>query len=70
MELIAIVQYGTPVLVLGMLLVLERILAKVDTIQEDVREIKEGMTWRDTCVAKHEEINRRFDAVEKKYLTA
>ncbi|MFC1693314.1 hypothetical protein ACFL1R_07410 [Candidatus Latescibacterota bacterium] len=61
-------KFGTPLLVLGMLLFLERINTKVNTIQEDVQEIKRGMTWQDTCIAKHEEINRRLAHLERKVL--
>ena len=64
MEVLDLVKLGTPVLVLGMLLFLERINAKVDGIQEDIREIKSGITWQDTCNARHEEINRRFELLE------
>ena len=68
MELLSLVKFGTPLLVLGMLLFLERINTKVNTIQEDVQEIKRGMTWQDTCIAKHEEINRRLAHLERKVL--
>jgi hypothetical protein len=61
MELLDMVKFGTPVLILGMLLFLERINTKVNDIQEDIREIKNGITWQDTCNARHEEINRRFE---------
>jgi hypothetical protein len=66
MELIELVKLGTPVLVLGMLLFLERINTKVDSIGEHVREIREGMIWQDACSARHEEINRRFIQLERK----
>lgn len=66
MELLGLVKFGTPLLVLGMLVFLERINEKVNTIQEDVREIKQGITWQDTCNAKHEEINRRLAHLERK----
>ena len=68
MELMGLVRFGTPLLVLGMLVFLERINAKVNTIQEDVQEIKRGITWQDTCIAKHEEINRRLAHLERKVL--
>ncbi|MDP2984109.1 MAG: hypothetical protein Q8O92_12370 [Candidatus Latescibacter sp.] len=66
MEFIELVKLGTPFLVLGMLLFLERINTKVDSIGEHVREIRKGMIWQDTCTAKHEEINRRFIRLERK----
>ncbi len=66
MELVGLVRFGTPLLILGMLLFLERINSKVNTIQEDIQEIKKGITWNDTCNAIHEEVNRRFCRLEKK----
>ena len=68
MEILGLIKFSTPLLVLGMLLFLERINAKVNTIQEDVGEIKQGITWQDTCVAKHDEINRRLAHLERKAL--
>lgn len=68
MELLELVKFGTPLLVLGMLVFLERINSKVNTIQDDVQEIKRGITWQDTCIAKHEEINRRLAHLERKVL--
>ena len=64
MEILGLVKLGTPLLVLGMLVFLERINEKVSGIREDVQEIKQGMIWQDTCSAKHEEINRRFTNIE------
>jgi len=63
-----LVRYGTPLLVLGMLVFLERINAKMDAIQEDVQEIRRGITWNDTCEARHEEINRRLSRLERRVL--
>ena len=68
MELLGLVKFGTPLLVLGMLLFLERINSKVTTIKEDIEEIKNGITWEDTCIAKHEEINRRLSHLERRVL--
>ena len=68
MEILGLVKLGTPVLILGMLLFLERINLKVNTIQEDVQEIKKGITWSDTCTVIHKEVNRRFERLEKKVL--
>jgi len=68
LEILGLVKFGTPVLILGMLLFLERINLKVNTIQEDVQEIKKGITWNDTCTVIHKEVNRRFERLEKKVL--
>jgi len=61
-EFLAFIKYSTPVLVLAMLIYLERIRVTLDTIREDVTSLKKGVTWSDTCDARHEEINRRFAA--------
>lgn len=65
MELVELLKFGTPVLVLGMLVFLERINAKVCAIREDVQELKRCITRQDTCNARHEEINRRFVRIER-----
>ena len=65
MELLALIRAGIPVLVLGMLLFLERINSKVGSIQEDVREIKQGITWKDTCTERHDDIDRRLCNLER-----
>jgi hypothetical protein len=64
-EMMELVKMGTPALVLGMLLFLERINTKVNSIREHVQEIRNGITWQDTCDAKHDEINRRFVRIEQ-----
>ena len=64
MDLIGLIKMGTPVLILGMILFLERIEVQVKEIQKDVREIRRGITWQDTCNARHEEINRRFAFID------
>ena len=65
MELTALIQSGTPVLVIGMLIVLERIHSKVKDIQEDVRDIKQRITWKDTCNTRHDEVGRRLVNLER-----
>ena len=63
-EPVELVKLGTPVLILGMLVFLERINTKVSDIREDVQELKRCITRQDTCNARHEEINRRFVRIE------
>jgi len=65
MELTELLKFGMPVLITGILVMLERINAKVSDIKEDIGEIKNGMIWQDTCGARHDEINRRFLRLEK-----
>jgi hypothetical protein len=65
MELLSFVTPGIPLLVLGMLVVLDRINTKVTDIQEDIRDIKQSITWKDTCVERHDAIDRRLEALER-----
>ena len=39
---------------------------KFSQLHDSIKEIKDGITWGDTCGAKHEEINRRLDKIERK----
>lgn len=66
MELVELIRYGTPVLILGMMLLLERIYNKVNDIKEDVREIKSGMVLQEICQTRHEEVNRRLCVLERR----
>jgi len=64
-EIIELLKLGTPVFVLGMIVVLERIDTKVRAIMDEMRELKAVITRSDTCAARHEEINRRFVRIER-----
>ncbi len=63
--MIDLLKLGTPALVLGMIVMLERIDTKVRAIRDDVQELKAVITRQDTCAARHEEINRRFVRIER-----
>ena len=65
MELIGLIKAGTPALILGMLLFLERINSKITVIKEDVSKIKQSITWKDTCDERHEDIDRRIANLER-----
>ena len=65
MELVTLIKAGTPVLVLGMLIFLERIHTIIIVIQEDVSEIKKGITWKETCRERHEDVDRRLANLER-----
>lgn len=65
MELVTLIEAGSPVLVLGMLLFLERIHTKIIAIQEDVSEIKTCITWKETCHERHDDVDRRLVNLER-----
>ena len=66
LELLRFVNLGTPMLVLGMLLYLDRINSKVNSIREDMQEIKDGMIWNDRYMSDHQAIIERVYKLEKK----
>ncbi len=65
MSLIALVQYGTPLLLLGILYYIASLSPVVKQILASIVEIKAGMVWEKTCIAHREEINRRLDKLDK-----
>ncbi len=60
-------KLGTPALVLGMIVMLERIDTKVRAIRDDVQELKAVITRQDTCAARHEEITAGSSASSGRY---
>lgn len=67
LELLNMLNENTPILLLiGILILLVRIQGSVKTLAEELSELKKGITWGDTCNARHEEINRRLSKLENK----
>ena len=64
MEFITLIQYGTPVILLGLIISNVYLKQAVKNLQEDVRDIKTGITWGDTCEQKHTEVDRRLERLE------
>lgn len=66
LELLKMLNENTPILLLvGILFLLVRIQGTVKTLADEITELKNGITWGDTCNARHDEINRRLAKVEK-----
>jgi len=64
MELLQLIPYGTPVLVLGMIVFLVRIDGLVRDLREDVRSMKDNVVYRDTCDVTHRATDRRLERLE------
>lgn len=62
--LVEFVKYGTAPLLLVMIVLMVVILVGQKKQGEDIREIKDGIIWGDTCVTKHEALNKRVDGIE------
>ena len=65
-EMVVVMQYSTPVLILFLLFYVGKVDSKMDEIKEDMKEIKSGITWGDTCRRTHEDIDRRLGTLERK----
>ncbi len=60
-----LIEYGTPVILLCVLITIAQILPVIKDMRSDIKEIKTGVTWTKECEAKHDEINRRFKKLEE-----
>jgi len=65
MDLVKLVEYGTPAVLLGILYYLAQLSEIIRGIHSDITEMKAGMVWDGECVARHAEINRRLDKLEQ-----
>lgn len=64
--LLKIAMNGGPsaIITLGGLLWFNR---RINDIQSDVKELKHGKRWTETCDAKHVEVDRRLNRIEDKF---
>ena len=65
MDLIKLVEYGTPAVLLGILYYLAKLSEIIRSINSNISEMKAGMVWDGECVARHVEINRRLNKLEQ-----
>lgn len=64
MEIIAFVQYGTPVVLLGLIVSNAWLMFSVNELRDDVHTLKGHITYSDTCNERHKEIDRRISRNE------
>lgn len=64
MELLPMISYGTPVLLLGLIVLYARMSSQMDDIREDVRDMKRNKPWSDTCLKTQEGFDRRILRIE------
>lgn len=65
MDLIKLVEYGTPAVLLGILYYLAKLSEIIKSINGNITEIKAGMVWSNECGIRHTEIDRRLDKLEE-----
>lgn len=72
-ELAPFIGYSSPVLLLGVIIafvwlngLMKNLKDLFTDMKADITEIKKHVTYADTCIARHDEINRRLDKLERK----
>ena len=66
MSLINLVQYGTPVMLLGLICVNIYQAAVIRQLQRDISDLRSSITWGSQCNERHDGINARLDRIENK----
>lgn len=72
MEFLSLLPYGTPVVLVGMLVYMARIDERVRTLQREYADARieqaqksEKVRYADTCITTHIEVDRRLDRLER-----
>ena len=63
-EALLLLQQGSPLFLIGLLISVVKLTTIIKSLQEDVREIKNGAVWAGECNARHDEVNRRLKRLE------
>ncbi len=63
--LIELIQYGTPVVLLGLIISNVRLNVVVNNLAESVRDMKNNVVWTDRYDERCDGVDRRFDRLEK-----
>jgi len=64
--LVNLVQYGTPIILLGLMFLNIYQAVIIRQLQDDIHKLKSGITRGDTCNERHRRIDERLDRLEKK----
>ncbi len=64
--LLAAVKYGTPVLLLALIIINIYQSTVIKQLQYEIKNLKGSITWGDTCNERHARIDTRLDKVESK----
>jgi len=65
MEILTLVQYGTPGLLLVIVVAIVRLSTRFDDVRDDIKDLKRGVIWNDTCEARHKGIDERLHRLER-----
>lgn len=65
MTLIRLIQYGTPVILLGLLITVARLVDGVKSLRGSIEKIEEGVIWKGECAAMHGGVDARLGRLER-----
>lgn len=65
MPLAELLKYGTPAMLLALVILNVYQATVIAQLRKEMSDMKNSITWGDTCNTKHEEINRRLDRLER-----
>ena len=66
MDIIALIQYGTPIILLGLIISNVRLADGVRDLKDGMKDMKgeHGVVWHDTCKASRDGIEHRLERLE------
>ncbi len=64
MGLMELVQYGTPVILLGLIIANVRLNMAVGNLCDDVKEMKDNVVWKGEWKVQSEGVDKRVDRLE------
>jgi hypothetical protein len=66
MDIVALVQYGTPAVLIGLMVSNVWLASVLTSLKDDMKGLKGNITYKDTCTERHTEIDRRLGRLEAK----
>lgn len=73
MDIIQLLKYGSPGILLGLIILrttqgnkIDELCRSIERIEKSLEDMKNSITWGDTCEKLHAEINRRLERVENR----
>ncbi len=66
MPIIELIQYGTPVILLGLIISNVQLTTMVNDLRDSVKGLKDGVVWNDTCEKCNKAVDGRLERLESK----
>ena len=65
-ELLTVIEYSTPVLLFGLIISSVYQIFTTNQLRKEVTDLKQSITWSDTCDERHARIDTRLNKIESK----